>query len=145
MRKAILSTNQRRVLPVFLKPGITKDLCKEANIETNTYYKWMQNKAWREALEQYETQAASDARKYIKSLYSDAAEKLHGLLNSKYESMRFKAVSLILEYQFKYTEQDNIIKKVDELEARLNAQEKLNLNPVKDRSSRSKAPAERST
>ena len=140
MKRHELSTNQKRVLPIFLKPGITQNLCKEAGIDRDTYYKWIKDPAWVEAFEYHTKLAAEEARNYLKALYSKAAQKIDKLLDSESEAIVLKAACAVLEYQFKYAEQDAIIKRVDQVMERLKDVENLKSNNGQSASGRGKAP-----
>ena len=115
-----LSRKQLKAIPVIIASKTITEGVKEAGISKTLFYDWMKNDIFRNEFISRQNDIIETALKELKGLYSVAVEKLGMLLReSLNENIRLKAISLILEHTIKITEIEELTKRIDSIERRL--------------------------
>lgn len=115
-----LSRKQLKAIPVIIASKTITEGVKEAGISKTLFYDWMKNDTFRNEFISRQNDIIETALKELKGLYSVAVEKLGMLLReSLNENIRLKAISLILEHTIKITEIEELTKRIDSIERRL--------------------------
>ncbi len=96
-----LSRKQISALPHFIAPKSIEVGCRAAKISKSTFYEWLQDNAFKVALDTLRTQTITGAIDCLKAGIVGAVEKLLTLLNSKDESIRLRASQTAIDYYLK--------------------------------------------
>ena len=125
--KPNLTKRQQRALPFVAFGRTIAEGCKQAGISKVTFYEWMKQEHFREALTSEQNNLFNSALKELKVLSSEAVETLGVLAReSPSETIRLKAISLILEYIFKLKEIEDVQEIVKALQEKLDKIEHAN-------------------
>lgn len=115
-----LSAKQRKAISSVITCNSISEACKSIGISRSVFYGWMKDEAFRDALMQEQNSVIETALKDLKGLSSEAVEQLGKLLRETgNETVRLKAISLILEHTIKLKEIEDIERRLEEIERRL--------------------------
>src|SRR5579872_1470086 len=93
-----LSPRQRQALPCFLNANSIIECCKKAGISPKTYYEWMNETPFKEALEKEKSLLREEALSILKLSLPRAVKTLSDLLETPNESVRRLAAKDIMEH-----------------------------------------------
>lgn len=119
-QKLTLSRKQMKAIPVIISARTITDGVKHAEISKTLFYEWMKDESFRNEFISRQNDIVETALKELKGLSSVAVEQLGALLReSDSETIRFKAIALILEHTIKIKEMEDIINRIERLERRI--------------------------
>ena len=119
-QKLTLSRKQMKAIPVIISARTITDGVKHAEISKTLFYEWMKDESFRNEFISRQNHIVETALKELKGLSSVAVEQLGALLReSDSETIRFKAIALILEHTIKIKEMEDIINRIERLERRI--------------------------
>jgi len=113
-----LSQRQLKAIPIFLESNSLIEVCKRANIGTSTYYRWMANPRFKEALQEARGNLYDASFEKLKLSFQKAADTLISLLENPQVWVKLRASERILETCFR-------LKELEEIESRLSSLERV--------------------
>lgn len=113
-----LTDNQLRVIPFIVAAPSIEQGCREANISTTIFYRWLREPTFAAELKATRDAVVSDAMDNLKQHVTKAVDELAKLLDSQSENIRRKAASDIISFVTKWRE-------LGEIEGRLESIERL--------------------
>ena len=116
-----LNNRQKHAIPLILAARSIEEGCRAAGIAKQTWYRWMNDEALKEAVSLYRAQVISDALERLKTAVTFAVEGLSGLVEAEEKNIRLKACSEVLDYFMKARE-------IEDMERRLSVLERAVLN-----------------
>lgn len=111
-----LQKRQKQFLPLFLELKNISRACRSFGLDRKTFYVWMKQPAFAEAVDRLQTEQVAEAVAQIKMHTTSAAEKMIALIDSSDEAIALRASCALLDFYQKAV--DNV-----ELEKRLSAVE----------------------
>ena len=114
-----LTERQRRLIPFLLTSRSTEEACRRARINKSTVYEWMKDQAFRNELKLQRAAVIDEALQTLKGSIVKATETLVRHLGSKRENISIRAAEKIIEFAQKAIEQEDLEKRLEELEARI--------------------------
>jgi hypothetical protein len=116
-----LSRKQLKAIPVIISAKTITEGVKQAGISKTLFYDWMKDDNFRNEFIAKQNDVIEAALKELKGLSSEAVESLGKLLReTENENIRLKAIALILDHTIKIKELEDIEKRLEALEGRLN-------------------------
>jgi Transposase len=119
-----LTPNQRRVIPYLLAAPSTEEGCKRARISKATVYQWLKDQNFRQELKRHRDGIIEHALDSLKANLARASETLVKHLNSTRENISIRAAESIIEFAQKALEHEELEKRIEALEARLDQQKR---------------------
>ena len=114
-----LTARQLRVIPFLLESPSIEEGCKKARVAKATFYSWLKEEAFKEALRSQREEVIQGGLETLKANVSKATETLVRLLDSEKEAIQVRAAEDIIEFTQKALDFERIEKRVDDLERRL--------------------------
>ena len=112
-----LTPKQRSVIPYLLNAGSLESACEKAGISKTTVYAWLQQKAFKSAVEQLRNEIIENALTELKQGISKAVDKLLFLVDAEEKYIALRAAERTIEFFIK-------MKEIRELEERIEALER---------------------
>src|SRR5438093_23617 len=114
-----LTPRQQRLLPLLLiLPA--DDACRKAGVARSTYYAWLGEHAFADALEGARNKVFNAGLSEVKAAVERAVKTIVGLMaGAKKEDVRLRAASLILEHSLKLRQLEQIEERLQVLESGL--------------------------
>ena len=117
-----LTDRQRRVIAFLLDSPSTEEACRRAKINKTTVYEWLKDERFRHELQRQRDTITQHALDTLKSSIGKAAETLVKHLDSEDERISIRAAESIIEFSQKALEHEQLEKRIEALEARLDQQ-----------------------
>ena len=114
-----LTARQLRVIPFLLESPSIEEGCKRARVAKATFYGWLKEEAFREALQRQREEIIRGGLETLKANVSRATETLVRLLDCEKEAIQVRAAEDIIEFTQKALDFERIEKRVDDIERRL--------------------------
>jgi len=115
-----LSNKQRMAIPILLANTNIEKGCKEANISKATYYKWLNEKAFKKEFKKQQGIIIESSILRLQNSFALAVEGLVSLLKSKNENIRLKASEKIIDFNLNIAEMAELQERVNKLEGMAN-------------------------
>ena len=115
----VLTPKQLRVIPFLLESPSIEEGCKKARVAKATFYGWLKEEAFKEALRSQREEVIRGGLETLKANVSRATETLVRLLDSEKEAIQVRAAEDIIEFTQKALDFERIEKRVGDLERRL--------------------------
>jgi len=115
----VLTARQLRVIPFLLESPSIEEGCKRGRVAKATFYSWIKEEAFREALERHREEVIRGGLETLKANVSKATKTLVRLLDSEKEAIQVRAAEDIIEFTQKALDFERIEKRVVEIERRL--------------------------
>jgi Helix-turn-helix of insertion element transposase len=119
-----LTNRQLRVIPYLLTSPSIEEACRRARINKTTAYEWLKDETFREELKRQRDAVIERALDSLKSNIAKATKTLVQHLDSKRENISIRAAEDIIEFTQKAVEHEQLEKRIEALEARLNQPER---------------------
>jgi hypothetical protein len=87
-----------------------------AGIAKRTWYNWMHDEGFKEALNEHREAESSEALDRLKATLTAAVEGLSGLVDAEEKTIRLKACAEVIDYFLKLREIDDIERRLAALE-----------------------------
>lgn len=118
--KNSLSQRQSKALPFFAACTTYEAACQKASISRNTFYEWLKNPHFKEALNQLRESIHEETVGVLKNCASEAVGKLVSLMrNSANENVQRLAANDILTRLSKFRELEEIEERICLLEVKV--------------------------
>ena len=114
-----LTARQLRVIPFLLESSSIEEGCKRARVAKATFYGWLKEEAFREALERHREEVIRGGLETLKANVCRATETLVRLLDSEKETIQVRAAEDIIKFTQNALDFECIEKRVDDIERRL--------------------------
>lgn len=111
-----LTRKQHYALLFFASCTSIYEASRQSGIVPQTYYKWLQNPTFRQALEKEKARIREEAMHILKASLHKATEKLVQLLEAVSESIQRQAANDIIHYVQKDREINEIEARIEQLE-----------------------------
>lgn len=115
----VLNPRQLRAIPFLLEAPSVEEGCKRARVAKATFYGWLKEDTFREALQRHREEVIRGGMETLKANLSRATETLVRLLGSEKEAIQVRAAEDIIEFTQKALDFERIEKRVNDLERRL--------------------------
>ena len=122
--KETLTDRQLRVIPYLLASPSMEEGCKKARVGKVTVYGWLKEEAFKEELRSQREEVVRAALETLKANTAKATETLVKLLDSEKEAIQARAAEDIIEFTQKAVEHEDLEKRIDALEERVNQERK---------------------
>ena len=116
-----LTNRQKYSIPLMLAARSIEEGCRMAGIAKQTWYNWMRDEGFKEAVCEQREAVVSEALDRLKAAVTGAVEGLTGLVNAEEKNIRLRACAEVIDYVMKARE-------LEDLERRLAALEKAILS-----------------
>ena len=117
-----LTDRQRRVIAFLLDSPSTEEACRRAKVNKTTVYEWLKDEPFRRELKRQRDTITQHALDTLKSSIAKAVETLTKHLDSEHENISIRAAESIIEFAQKALEHEELEKRIEALEARLDQQ-----------------------
>jgi len=117
-----LTGRQWRAIPFLLASPSTEEACRQARINKTTVYEWLKEEAFRQELKRQRDAIIERALDSLKANLAKAAETLVKHLTSTRENISIRAAERIIEFTQKSLEHEELERRIEALEARLDQQ-----------------------
>ncbi len=114
-----LTDRQLKVIPHIVGSPTYTEGCKRAKLCRKTFYRWLDDPAFRSALEAQQKALAARAFGMLAQNVTQAVERLASLVNDDDKRLGRMASKDLLEYHAKYVELQDIESRLKAVEARL--------------------------
>ncbi len=114
-----LTARQLRAIPFLLETPSVEEGCKRARLAKATFYGWLKEDSFREALQRHREEVIRGGLETLKANVSRATETLVRLLDCEKEAIQVRAAEDIIEFTQKALDFERIEKRVDDIERRL--------------------------
>lgn len=125
-----LTPKQREVLPRLVSVYNIEASCRDAGISKETYYKWLQEDAFRKAIEGLRTEMIELALLRLKQGLTKAVDRLLLLVDSDREYVALGASNSIVEHFIKMSEIRELQRRIETLERGVQDSERGDLKNV---------------
>ena len=115
-----LTERQRRVIPHLLAAPSIEEACKRAHLSKATVYGWFKDATFNSELKRQRNAVIDRALDILKANIAKATETLVKHLESKHENISIRAAEKIIEFTPKALECENLEKRIEDLEQRVN-------------------------
>lgn len=112
----VIGRKQRAALPFFCDALPIEKQCQAACVPKSTFYAWLKNPAFLEALEQARHEVTADALQRITLALSAAVDTITDLLSDESAGVRLRAANILIEAFMKITSLTEIEKRLSKLE-----------------------------
>ena len=112
-----LTTRQKYSIPLILAARSIEEGCRMAGIAKRTWYNWMHDEGFREAVTSEREALSSEALDRLKATLTAAVEGLSGLVDAEEKNIRLKACAEVIDYFLK-------LREIEDMERRLAALER---------------------
>jgi AcrR family transcriptional regulator len=117
-----LTANQKRVIPYLLAAPSIEEGCKRARVSKAAVYQWLKDEVFRQELKRQRDAIIERALDSLKANLAKAAETLVKHLTSTRENISIRAAERIIEFTQKSLEHEELERRIEALEARLDQQ-----------------------
>jgi GTP-sensing pleiotropic transcriptional regulator CodY len=115
--KSSLTRRQLHTLPFLISSPSVETAAKQAGVSSKQIFDWLNQKAFRDELENRKNEAVNQAVDRLKATASKACETLIGLLDhAESESVRHRVAVDMLNMTLKYMEFKDIEQRIRKLE-----------------------------
>jgi hypothetical protein len=114
-----LTTLQMKAVPLILASKTITEGVKKAGTTRETFYQWMRDDEFKGEFIRQRQELVDIALHALNASAVDAVKVMRDLLSAEGESVRLRAAQTILDNIFKSIEFENIEKRIDEIERRL--------------------------
>lgn len=111
-----LSRKQQKLIDEILKGQTITQACKQTGIDRKTYYRWLEQEDFRQALKQNRELLYDNALSEMHQLFSDAVLKQKELLNSENQLISLRASNYIINNAVKIVEANDLKQRLKALE-----------------------------
>ena len=111
------SLRQERMIVALLQYPSVDEACRRAKVSRTTYYEWMKDRSFRNALTERRRAAFGESLDTIKAGLRDAAVELRRLVKSKNERVRLAAVKVQIDAATRAHEMLDIEERLSALES----------------------------
>jgi hypothetical protein len=115
-----LTDRQKKALPFIVTSPTFTQGCKKAKVDRKTFYRWLDDPAFRSELERQQKVISDRALGMLAQNVTGAIERLAGLVNDKDKRLGRLASKDLLDYHIKFVEIQDIEKRLTAIEERLN-------------------------
>jgi hypothetical protein len=119
-----VSQKQLRAIPLILGAKTIEEGVKKAGISKTTFYKWQKSHEFKEEFMRHRREIVDFALHELKISTVDAVRVLKRLLKAKSEWIRLRTALGILDYVSKFIEQEDISRRLEELEIEFEKEKK---------------------
>ena len=120
-QKATLSRKQLQAIPLIIESKTISGGLKTAGLNRSTFYLWMKQDSFKAEFEKQIKFLLDESSFQLKQSFSQAATVMDDLLWATNESVRLRAAQGVIDNVMKFSEFENILKKLNELEVKINA------------------------
>lgn len=106
---------QRAINALLVSPSLTA-AAKSTGVARKTLYRWMEDPAFRAALDAAESEVLDGVSRRLLALAEKAADKLDALLDSSNDNVRLRAASVTLDILMRLRELRDVERRLTELE-----------------------------
>jgi Helix-turn-helix of insertion element transposase len=117
-----LTSKQKRALPYLLEARSIEEGCKRAGVSKATVYEWLKDDVFRNELKRQRNLIIDSAVDTLKANIAKATETLVKHLDSERENISIRAAERIIEFTQKSLEHEELERRIEALEARLDQQ-----------------------
>lgn len=119
-----LTLKQSAFLLEYAKSDNLSQACRMADINRSTGYKYLENEDFQAALEQMRTKIVNAAWTKLSSSLETAVDKVVGILDDPKATVnaRLRATELIFNYAARYSDNRDILSRMERLEDSLDAE-----------------------
>jgi len=116
-----LSPKQTKAILLLLEGKTPEEIAKTLRLHSKTLYRWLEkDKDFKEALQEAKAKIFNEALENLKALSNEAVNTLRDLLTSRHkDTARLGSAKTILELALKQKELEDIEKRIEALEERL--------------------------
>lgn len=116
MTKVKKRKNEQIISALLVSPTV-KDAAKILNISEQTIYKRLENKEFKKQYDYARLKLLEQTTGYIQGLISESIKKIYDIMldDTVSKQTQLNAANTILKYSFKFTEQMDILKEIEEL------------------------------
>lgn len=116
-----LSAKQERAILELANPSnrTVEDVAKKIGVGERTLYRWLTLPHFEKCLREEREKLRDEAFSNLKARLNTAVERLGGLLDSETESIKLRASQVILDYNIKIVETEEIEERLKALEEAL--------------------------
>ena len=118
-QKLTISQKQMKVIPVIIAAKSVTEGVKQAGISKTLFYSWLKQETFKNEFIARQNDIIDAAFLEIKGLASLAVAKLASLLESEKETVLLKATTAVLDHVCKIKETEELTKRIDRLERRV--------------------------
>ena len=122
-----LSSRQKYSIPLILGARSIEEGCRTAGIAKRTWYNWMHEEGFREAVMSEREAVSSEALDRLKASLTAAVEGLTGLVDTEEKNIRLKSCTEVIHYFLKIRELDETERRLAALESAILRQEREEL------------------
>lgn len=115
----ILTFRQRAILPLLVSGETIEEACRVASVNRTTFYRWMRQPHFKDALTSARDEAFVGAMARLKSTLTQAADTLVSLLQSNDENIKLRTADRVVTHALRISEIEDLQKRLEELERRL--------------------------
>ena len=115
-----LNERQLKALTFFAACITHEDACRQASISRNTFYEWLKEPNFKQALRQLQSSIMEDAMNSLRNCAAKAVERLvHLMEHGSNENVQRMAANDLLKHLQEYKEQEDIIARVEDLKEKV--------------------------
>jgi hypothetical protein len=111
-----LSRQQDLCIQSLLSGKKVMDACKDAKVSRQAYYVWVNDETFLQELDRRRSEVIENSMEKLRSLMTQAVDKLETLLKSDNEEIARKSANSIIEYSLKWGESEDVESRLDEVE-----------------------------
>lgn len=117
-----LTQQQQRAIGALLTSPTLTAAAKSTGVARKTLYRWMEDPAFRAALDAAESEVLDGVSRRLLALAEKAADKLDALLDSANDNVRLRAASVTLDILMRLRELRDVERRLTELERMMHGQ-----------------------
>ncbi len=114
----MLTQKQSYFLEVYLTEPVLSEACRKANISRQSYYKWLNDKEFRERLKEIQKGVIEGVKERLDKLTVKALDELDKLLSKSNDNVKVRCIGIVLDNLFKAKELE-LEERIEKLEERL--------------------------
>ena len=111
-----LTNRQKYSIPLILAARSIEEGCRMAGIAKRTWYNWMRDEGFKEAVSERREAVSSEALDHLKAALTRAVEGLTGLVDAQEKNIRLRACAEVIDYFMKARELEDMERRLSALE-----------------------------
>ena len=111
-----LTDRQKRALPYLAVAPSIQEACRQAKIRTDTYYRWLKEPNFVNALKKQQNELVTDAMNCLRGNIGRAVSTLVSLLDSENDLLKRSVANDIITHYLKYRESAEIEERLETVE-----------------------------
>ena len=111
-----INPKQKRAIAYLVAAKDIESGCRAAGISTTTYYDWIKNPVFADAIDTQRNYLITEAMQRLRQGIGAAVDKLLALVNSENEEVARKASTSIVEIALKMRESEEIEDRIESIE-----------------------------